>query len=158
TEARRMAIYTVKGAKVAFLGYSLTQPVEFFAGKSSPGTAPGWEQIYTVDIARARSQADYVIVSFHWGKEGSDTVHPNQRNAAHRAIEAGADAVIGHHPHVLQGVERYKGGIIFYSLGNFVFASKGKCADTSAIIRLQLDGKVREAEILPLDILHRRVG
>ncbi len=158
TEARRMAIYTVKGAKVAFLGYSLVQPVEFFAGKGRPGTTPGWEKIFTADIARARSLADYVIVSFHWGKEGSATVHPNQRSAAHRAIEAGADAVIGHHPHVLQGVERYKGGIIFYSLGNFVFTSYSKTADVSALVRLRLNGTKREAELLPLDVLTRRVG
>ncbi len=158
SEARKIALYTIKGKRIAFLGYSLTQPVKFFAGQNRPGTAPGYENMVTADIANARSQADYVIVSFHWGKEAINTVQPYQRTAAHKAIEAGADVIIGHHPHILQGIERYKNSIIFYSLGNFTFASKSKTADVSAIIRLKLNDGHREAEILPLDVLHRRVG
>lgn len=158
SEARKIALYTIKGRKVAFLGYSLTRPVEFFAGQNRPGTAPGYEKLVAADIASARSQADYVIVSFHWGKEVISTTQPYQRRAAHKAIEAGADVIIGHHPHILQGIERYKNGIIFYSLGNFIFASKSTTADVSAIIRLKLNDSIRIAEILPLDVQHRRVG
>lgn len=158
SEARKMALFTIKGKRIAFLGYSLTQPVEFFAGPHRPGTAPGYEKFVTADIASARSQADVVIVSFHWGKEAVTTVQAYQRAAAHKAIEAGADIIIGHHPHVLQGIERYRNGIIFYSLGNFAFASKSTTADVSAIIRLRLSDTQREAEILPLDVQHRRVG
>jgi poly-gamma-glutamate synthesis protein (capsule biosynthesis protein) len=157
-EARKMALYTIKGKRIAFLGYSLTQPVEFFAGSTRPGTAPGYEKYVTADVASARKQADYVIVSFHWGKEASETVQAYQQAAAHKAIEAGADIIIGHHPHVLQGVERYQNGIIFYSLGNFTFASKSTTANVSAMIRLKLSDTHREAEILPLDVLYRRVG
>ena len=157
-EARKMALYTIKGKRIAFLGYSLTQPIEFFAGQNRPGTAPGYEKLVTADITSARSQADYVIVSFHWGKEASGTVQAYQRTAAHKAIEAGADVIIGHHPHVLQGIEQYKKGIIFYSLGNFAFASKSTTADVSAMIRLRLNDNHHEAEIVPLDVLHRRVG
>ena len=156
-EARKMALYTIKGKKIAFLGYSLTRPTEFFAGQQRPGTAPGYDQLVVADVASARRQADYVIVSFHWGKEGSGTVQTYQRNAAHKAIEAGADVIIGHHPHVLQGVERYKNGIIFYSLGNFAFASKSRNSDVAALVRLRLNGAAREAEILPLDVLNSRV-
>jgi poly-gamma-glutamate synthesis protein (capsule biosynthesis protein) len=158
TEARNILFYVVKGKKIAFLGYSLTQPIEFFAGTNRPGTAPGYETFVTADIVNARSQADYVIVSFHWGKEATGTVQANQRLAAHKAIDAGADVIIGHHPHVLQGIEYYKSGIIFYSLGNFTFASKSTYSDVSAVIRLKLADDRREAEILPLDILYRRVG
>lgn len=157
-EARKMALYTIKDKRIAFLAYSLTQPLDFFAGKTRPGTTPGYEKLVAADVASARRQADYVIVSFHWGREASGSVQSYQRNAGHNAIDAGADAVIGHHPHVLQGIELYKNGIIFYSLGNFAFASKSKTADVSALIRLRLDGKQRTAEILPLDVLHRRVG
>lgn len=157
-EARKMALYTVKGKRIAFLGYSLTQPIEFFAGSSRPGTAPGYEKMVAADVASARKQADYVIVSFHWGKEASGVVQAYQQNAAHKAIDAGADVIIGHHPHVLQGIERYKKGIIFYSLGNFAFASKSTTADVSAMVRLRLSENRRSAEILPLDVLHRRVG
>lgn len=157
-EARKMALYTIKGKKIAFLGYSLTQPSEFFAGQQRPGTVPGYEKLVVADVASARRQADYVIVSFHWGKEGSDAPQTYQRSTAHKAIEAGADVIIGHHPHVLQGVERYKGGIIFYSLGNFAFASKSRTADVAAMVRLRLNGNDRVAEILPLDVLYSRVN
>lgn len=157
-EARKMALYTIKGKKIAFLGYSLTQPVEFFAGSNRPGTAPAIEKYFVEDIRRARLEADYVIVSFHWGTEGKKEVQPYQRILAHKAIDAGADVILGHHPHVLRGVERYKAGIVFYSLGNFVFASKGKTADAGVIVRLRLSEGTREAELLPLDILHHRVG
>lgn len=158
SEARKMRLYTVKGKKIAFLGYSLTQPIEFFAGQNRPGTAPGYEKLVTADVSDARRQADYVIVSFHWGTEASNTVQAYQRTAAHKAIDAGADVVIGHHPHVLQGIERYKNGIVFYSLGNFAFASTSTVADVSAMVRLKLADNRREAEIVPLDVLHRRVG
>jgi poly-gamma-glutamate synthesis protein (capsule biosynthesis protein) len=157
-EARKMAFYTIKGKKIAFLGYSLTQPMEFFAGRSSPGTAPGFERIFVEDIRRARQEADYVIASFHWGTEGRSEIQTYQRTVAHKAIEAGADVIIGHHPHVLRGIERYKTGIVFYSLGNFTFASKGRSADVGLMVRLRFGEGMREAELLPLDILHRRVG
>lgn len=156
--ARKPAFVRIKGKRIAFLGYSLTQPVEFFAGAVRPGTAPGYEKLVRADVTAARQQADFVIVSFHWGREASNSVQEYQRTAAHHAIEAGADVIIGHHPHVLQGVERYKQGIIFYSLGNFAFAAKSTTADASAIIRLRLGDSRREADVLPLDVLHRRVG
>ncbi len=156
-QARSMALFTVRGKRVAFLGYSLTQPIEFFAAPRRPGTAPGYSKLVAADVAAARGKADYVIVSFHWGREASTTVQAYQRDTAHRAIDAGADVIIGHHPHVLQGVERYRRGIIFYSLGNFAFASTSTIADVSALVRLRLDGIQRQAELLPLDVLHRRV-
>lgn len=157
-EARKMALYTINGKKIAFLGYSMTRPVEFFAAHNRPGTAPGIEKFFVEDIRRARQEADYVIVSFHWGTEGAMDIQPYQRAVAHKAIDAGADVILGHHPHVLRGIERYKTGIVFYSLGNFTFASKGRSADASAIVRLRLGDEKREAELLPVDILHRRVG
>jgi poly-gamma-glutamate capsule biosynthesis protein CapA/YwtB (metallophosphatase superfamily) len=157
-EARQMVVFKVKGKKVAFLGYSLTQPVEFFAAAGQGGTAPAVAGIYAKDIAAARKEADYVIVSFHWGTEGKHVAHQGQITVAHKAIDAGADVVIGHHPHVLQGLERYKKGIIFYSLGNFVFASSSKTSKTSVIVKLRLSDTVREAEIVPLDVFNKRVN
>jgi poly-gamma-glutamate synthesis protein (capsule biosynthesis protein) len=156
-EARTAVHCTIKGKRFAFLGYSLTQPTGFFAGSSRAGTAPGYDTFFVTDITNARKQADHVIVSFHWGTEGLTDIQANQREVAHKAIDAGADVIIGHHPHVLRGIERYKRGIIFYSLGNFTFASKSRTADYSAIIRFRFDDGKQEAEILPLDILYRRV-
>lgn len=73
------------------------------------------------EISRLRAESDIVIASFHGGKEFGDAPDEETQDAMHSLIDAGADLVIGHHPHVPQGIERYKKKLIFYSLGNFVF-------------------------------------
>lgn len=156
--ARKEAVQTVNGRRVAVLAYSLTQPTAFFAGSDRPGTAPGRAHFFAEDIVRAKSRADYVVVSFHWGGELETRPKAYQVAAARRAIDAGADLVIGHHPHVLQGIERYGSGVIFYSLGNFAFASHSRHADRSVIARIVLDDGAKEVELIPLNILNREVG
>lgn len=155
--ARTAAIVTVKGVKVAFLSYSLTYPKEFFASAGKAGTAPGYESFFSTDIMQARKNADCVIVSFHWGGEGEDRPKPYQVATAHKAIDAGADIIIGHHPHVLQGVEQYRNGVIFYSLGNFAFGSNSRSADVSMIARITFDGSIKEVEVIPLNVLNAQV-
>ncbi len=155
--ARRPAVVERNGAKVAFLAYSLTQPLEFFAAESGAGTAPGYSRYFREDIVRAKSSADYVVVSFHWGGEGLSAPRQYQIEAARRAIDAGADVIIGHHPHVLQGIERYGRGVIFYSLGNFAFGSMSRHAASSVMARITLHGGVREVEVLPLNVLNAEV-
>jgi len=157
-EARKPYLHRVKGKTIAFLGYSLTQPTEFFAGRERAGTAPGFERLIVEDIANARRLADHVIVNIHWGTEGTSSIQPYQRLLGHKIIDAGADILLGHHPHVLRGIERYKSGIIFYSLGNFAFASKGTTAEHSIMVRLRFRDGSREAELIPIDTLYRRVG
>ena len=98
-----------------------------------------------------------MVVSFHWGAGGSGLPKPYQVTAARQAIDAGASVVIGHHPHVLQGIERYKDGVILYSLGNFAFASDSRTADRSIIARITLDSGVREVEVIPINVLNREV-
>lgn len=156
--ARRMVVHQIRGQKVALVGYSLVFPTEFWATDQRAGAMPVREALLRADIAAARRLADIVIVTVHWGEEGVTRLRPYQPRLAHMMIDAGADAVIGHHPHVVQGVERYRRGIIFYSLGNFVFASKGRAADHGLLIRLRFDGEQRSAELVPLNILHRQVG
>jgi len=155
--ARKVWFTEVRGVRLALLSYSLVYPAEFFAGNGKAGTAPGYEPFFTADIREAKKAADYVIVSFHWGGEGLDTPKPYQKAAGHRAIDAGADIVIGHHPHVLQGVEYYRSGVIFYSLGNFAFGSMSSKADRSIIARITLDNGIKEIEIIPLNVLNREV-
>lgn len=156
-EARLPAILSVKGKRLAFLAYSLTQPVEFFAGQNRAGTAPGFVQIVREDVHRARAVADHVVVSFHWGAECARFPKAYQVNAAHAAVDAGAAVVLGHHPHVLQGVERYRDGIIFYSLGNFAFGSMSRRADVSIMVRINVGPGAPGVEILPIDVLNSRV-
>lgn len=143
---------------VAFLSYSFTYPAEFFAAPGKPGTAPGHLSRIERDIRRAARTAGNVIVSFHWGRELAIMPRPYQILAARRAIDAGADVVLGHHPHVLQGIERYRQGIIFYSLGNFAFGSRSQASDRSIIARITLDGGVKEAEVIPLNVLNAETG
>ena len=77
-------------------------------------------------MTEAKDNADVVIVSLHWGEEGSEEPNDLQRELGHMAVDLGADLVIGHHPHVLQEVEVYNGVPIAYSLGNFVFGGNSR--------------------------------
>lgn len=156
--ARTARFYDIRGTTVAFLGYSLTLPQEFWAGEKRPGTAPLFEKLVQEDIAAARRKASIVLVTVHWGEEGSTQLREYQPRLGRMMIDAGADAVIGHHPHILQGIEVYRRGIIFYSLGNFAFAAKSRQADRSLLVRLTFDGDRRTAELMPLNIRHGEVG
>jgi poly-gamma-glutamate synthesis protein (capsule biosynthesis protein) len=156
-DARREAVLQVRGKRVAFLSYSLTEPKAFYAGAGRGGTAPGYPSYFVEDIRRARALADYVVVSFHWGEEMATAPKPYQVATAHRAVDAGADLVLGHHPHVLQGAERYHGGVILYSLGNFAFATAGRGAVRGAIARVTLDNGVTEVELVPINVRNRTV-
>lgn len=121
--ARRPALVSRRGARVAYLAFSHVLPPGFVADADSPGLAPGRGRPGEVAAAvrAAKRRADYVVVSFHWGVEYSPDATAEQVRDARRAIDAGADLVLAHHPHVIQGVERYHGGLIAYSLGDFVF-------------------------------------
>jgi len=75
----------------------------------------------TAEVARLRGRAEVVVVSMHAGDEYNPRPNRRQTDFAHAAIDSGAAVVAGHHPHVVQPVERYRDGVIFYSLGNLVF-------------------------------------
>lgn len=154
-EARQETVVVVRGVRVAFLAYSLTLPSEFYARADRAGTAPGYAPHVREDIRRARDRADYVVVSFHWGAERAEFPKQYQREAGRGAIDAGADAVIGHHPHVLQGIEFYRGKPILYSLGNFAFGSRSTAADRSVMARLTLSEDGGTVQLVPLNVLHR---
>jgi poly-gamma-glutamate capsule biosynthesis protein CapA/YwtB (metallophosphatase superfamily) len=145
--ARAPVIVDREGTRVAFVAYNSILPMGYWAESNRAGCAPlrGWthyEQIehdqpgtpsrvlsfadgedkaaMMADIAQAKQSADVVIVSIHWGIHFVPALIADyQREVAHAAIDAGADAVIGHHPHVLKAVEVYRNKTIFYSLGNF---------------------------------------
>lgn len=125
--AHRPALMEVKGLRVAFLAYVNTPPEGSYRAatwRARPrryGVAWAEPGRIAKEVAAARQQADLVIVLLHSGRENVQAPDRVQRIAAHAAIDAGAALVIGSHPHVLQGVERYGGGVIAYSLGNFVF-------------------------------------
>ncbi len=120
-EARAPAIVSAKGTRVALLGYDMIPPQGAYATASSPGLAPVDLETLPHDIAAARAKADLVIPYFHWGIEYTKVPTIDQQRTARAAIDAGADMVLGNHPHWVQGIESYKGRLIVYSFGNFVF-------------------------------------
>jgi len=158
-DARAPAIVHIKGKTLAFLSYSLTFPLEFFASAGRPGTAPGYDDFVKADIEKVRPSADLVIVSFHWGAELMPAAKDYQIALGRKAIDWGADLVLGHHPHVLQELELYRGRLIAYSLGNFVFGSESNRANWSMILLLTFrNNSLVRAEAVPLDVNNYRVA
>src|SRR5690606_9424735 len=107
--------------------YSHVVPeVGWKAAEDRPGVADAYDIRHALaGVAEAKQMADLVIVMIHWGIERAPEPEPYQVSKAHALIDAGADLVIGSHPHVLQGLESYKGKWIAYSLGNFIFTVSG---------------------------------
>jgi poly-gamma-glutamate synthesis protein (capsule biosynthesis protein) len=111
-----------QGLHIAVLGFNEYKPRSFEAGPEQPGIAWSEDSQVVADIRAARAAgADLVIPFMHWGWERESEPSDRQRQLARTMIDAGADVVVGGHPHVTQGAEYYKGHLIVYSLGNFVF-------------------------------------
>jgi len=121
-EARSPLILKRNGLKIALLGANDFKPRSFEAGPTWPGVAWCVDEQLEADVRAARSvyHADVVLPYLHWGWE-EEPANDRQKALAHKLIDAGADAIIGGHPHVVQEVEYYRGKPIYYSLGNFVF-------------------------------------
>lgn len=113
----RPAVIDRNGLRTTFLGYSL-RPRQYFT--QEPIYAEGFYEQLLEDVRRARASSNCVVVSLHWGSEFIERPSPDEIATAHRIVDAGADLIIGHHPHVLRGIEKYGRGYIVYSLGNFV--------------------------------------
>ena len=108
---------TVNEITVSFIGYSL-RPRQYF--ESHPLYSEGYIDEITKDIQNIRDKTDVLIISLHWGDEFIERPSPEEIMLARNIIDAGADLILGHHPHVVRGIEKYNNGYIVYSLGNFV--------------------------------------
>jgi poly-gamma-glutamate synthesis protein (capsule biosynthesis protein) len=123
-EAHTPWIVERNGLRIALLGYAEFKPRSFEASATRPGLAWSGEDDEVInDIVAARTvhHADIVIPFMHWGWEDEPQPSERLREFSRRMLDAGADMVVGGHPHVTQGVEYYKGKLIMYSLGNFLF-------------------------------------
>jgi len=147
-KAKKPFITKVKGKRIGFLSYSNTLPVSFYASKNNAGTAPGYSGYIKYDIAKLKNKVDIIIVTFHWGEELCDSVKSYQRTLAHLAIDAGADIVVGSHPHILQEIEGYKNGIIAYSLGNLLFSSYGR--GNGGLLVIDIQDNIKKIKLIPL--------
>jgi poly-gamma-glutamate capsule biosynthesis protein CapA/YwtB (metallophosphatase superfamily) len=139
--ALRARVVRRHGLHVAFVGFSDRLPLSFYATRSRPGIAFAATSTIRRAVRRARRRADVVVATFHWGDELSHTANARQRLFARAALRAGAHAVIGAHPHVLQPRHRLGRRIVAYSLGNFVFSTGGGATSQTGILRLRLSGR-----------------
>jgi poly-gamma-glutamate capsule biosynthesis protein CapA/YwtB (metallophosphatase superfamily) len=138
------------GLRIAFVGFSNILPSSFFAGPGRAGTQPATTQLIDAGVRRAGRTADVVIATFHWGVERATTEDARQRAFAASALQAGADAVIGAHPHVLQPIRRTGNRLVAYSLGNFVFGAASSVTARTGILRLKLSaGGIEGARLAP---------
>jgi poly-gamma-glutamate synthesis protein (capsule biosynthesis protein) len=120
-EAHTPWVVEKNGIKVAVLGYNEFPPRSFEAGPRKPGLAWSVDEQVVADIKAVRSKVDLVMTFMHWGEEYIPKRNERQKALARTMIDAGADVVVGNHPHVTQGYDFYKGRLIVYCLGNFVF-------------------------------------
>jgi len=132
-------IKTIKNNRIAFLGYS------------EPTMDAGQVKL---DIESAKAKADTIIVSIHAGYEYTPYANSRQIEFARAAVDAGAEVVLGHHPHVVQGIEDYKGKKIFYSLGNFIFDQPwSEETKQGLMVKLNFEGKyLTSTELIPIKI------
>lgn len=138
--------------RLAFLAYVNVKPKEAKAGPSTAGVA--WlepERVLT-SIRLARHLADLVVVSLHWGVEYAPRPQREQIALAHQMIDAGADLVVGGHPHVVQPLEQYHGRWIAYSLGNFIFDQSTPPTHHGLMLKVTLTGK-RISGVAPIPIV-----
>jgi len=120
-EAHTPWVVEKNGVKIAVLGYNEFRPRSFEAGPKTPGCAWSDDDKVVADIKAIRPKVDVVMTFMHWGEEYKLQPNERQKALAHKMVDAGADVVVGNHPHVIQGHEYYKGRLITYCLGNFVF-------------------------------------
>jgi poly-gamma-glutamate capsule biosynthesis protein CapA/YwtB (metallophosphatase superfamily) len=152
-EARRPLIVHRNGLRVAFLARSVFIPEGVVLLDDRPRIAILDPDTIARDIRAAARAAEVVVVSIHWGIEYSPYPTDWQRRLAHQMVDAGADLVIGHHPHSVQEVERYRGAVIAYSLGNFVFDTSRERARHGLMLRCRLDRSgVAAVETVPVTI------
>lgn len=144
--ARQLQTIEVRGNIIGFLAASRVYPdPDWVANSKKPGMVSGYDpSILLEEIKAAQDLCDYLVVYVHWGIERNETPEEYQRSLGKKIIDAGADIVIGSHPHVLQGVEYYNGKPICYSLGNFIF---GSSIPKTALLQVQVDVSQQNATL-----------
>lgn len=156
SQAHTPLIIERKGLRIALLSYNEFMPRSFEADYNAPGIAWSEDEQVVDDIRKARAVhgAHLVIPVMHWGWENEPTSNARQRQLARLMIDAGADAVIGGHPHVTQETAQYKGKPIIYSVGNFVMKETDNAEQRRGwVLRLQLDAQgVSRFDTVPVQI------
>ncbi len=155
--ARKPLFFEKNGLKIGLLAFTTTIPMTMWAKNDKAGVSyanfkqvPSW-------VRAAKKKCDVLLVFFHGGTELSPEPNQVQRDFARLAADAGADVIIGHHPHVIQPVELRGNSLILYSVGNFLFVSPTPGTERSVITRLHLSKSGARAEFVPIDINWGRI-
>jgi poly-gamma-glutamate capsule biosynthesis protein CapA/YwtB (metallophosphatase superfamily) len=152
-DAHRPYFFTRNGKNIAILAYYGGGEARA-ATERLAGVARRELGAINADV-RALRTADrnmYIVVILHWGTEKAETPDPVQQRFARALIDAGVDAVIGHHPHVLQGIERYRKGVIVYSLGNFLFGGNGRHTYDTGVFEITLAANGPSFRFIPVGV------
>lgn len=154
-EANAPAFFDVNGTRVGVLAFTTLYPTGLEAGSGTPGVSVTDGRAMAEAVRAARQDADVLVVSMHWGDEYAPAASAAQQELGHALVDAGADFVIGHHPHVPEPLERYRTGWIAYSLGNFVF-DRGVSDETRK--GLMLLATVRSGDIIDVQEVRTRIN
>lgn len=150
--AHSPAIMDAHGRRIGILAYYWNRRCA--ATSSLPGSAMDPPEALAKDIRSLRARADRIVVTFHWGIPYDRTPSAEDRAKARFAVDCGADVVIGHHPHVLQPFEIYRGRPIFYSVGNLAFGSGNSHAE-GCLVGIRFEDHSTTATIYPLYVKNR---
>ena len=161
-EATSPATIEENGHKVTIFNYmdssnfqEYSSEVMPVAGDSNPGYSAWDDNESPKQISEARNNgSDFIIVYMHYGNEYSRTPNDSQKNISHKAIDAGADTVLGAHTHVTQGIEMYNGKPIFYNLGNFMFDQSNTATHRAYFVNFNLTGDNVTASVYPVDLVN----
>ena len=156
-DALKAVIIEKDGLKIGVLSASRVVPyVEWYATGKRPGLIGAYDRHIEEllgEVQKLKKDVDLVVLSIHWGIERDAEPKAQDVVLAKKLIDGGVDVIMGHHPHVLQGIEIYKGKPIFYSLGNFVFGTRGELTSNTMIAQINLlDGEMKDIEIIPFNI------
>lgn len=151
--ARLPFISEKNGIRLGFLAYTMSENSgdSSYAKPNRAGVMPTDLSLIREDIQKLRSKVDYVILSFHWGLNDSKKPPFWVRQLAHKSIDAGADIILGHHPHFPQGIEIYKDKPIIYCLGNFIFGHNHPFWTDNFLAKFILtSNKIKSIKIIPI--------
>ena len=161
SSAHKAVTLEINGRNVTVINYMDSENFKEYSIEVIPpanGSTPGYSSYNITDakkqIAEARKNgSEFIIVSVHFGNEYSNSPNSNQVKIAHELIDAGADAVIGAHPHVPQGIEMYKGKPICYSLGNFIFDLSNPATQIAYLVKIKLVNDTAILTVYPVKIV-----
>lgn len=150
---RPLVLEAENGAKVAMVSFCDVSSPAREAGDDTPGIAGLSLERIGETIGAAETDAHYTVVLAHWGEVGSQEITQRQREIAKACVDAGADLVVGYHPHVVQGIELIEGVPVIYSLGNLVFSPESETGKSAIFVGCRFNGGgLTGLEIVPLDV------